>query len=225
MEAKINRVMLFVTSIVCLLPICLSFALYNDLPERMVMQWNFELNPNWYAHKVVGAFGLPLFLLAIHILTNILVYKTPKRENISKAMLAFTMWLIPVISLIVMPLMLFMNLGVKLPLTMIVFIFIGVLFIIIGNYLPKNRQNFFAGIRVPWTLNNAENWNKTHRMAGYLWIIAGILFIAMAFLSLKTIVGLVVILAIITIAAVVPVLYSYCLHKREGKNKSCEKFD
>jgi uncharacterized membrane protein len=215
---KNNIVRLIIASIICLLPICLSVMMYNDLPERLVMQWNIEGNPNWDAPKAVLAFGVPLFLMVLNIAVNILVYNLPNRKNVSTAMQLFLNWFIPVLSLIFVPLALLINLGAELPIKMIAFIFIGLVFIFIGNYLPKNRQNVIAGIRISWTLNNTENWNKTHRLAGVLWIIGGILFIVLAFLPLENIAGLIIIFTILLlIMIIVPILYSYFLHRREEK--------
>lgn len=196
------------------MPICLSVAVYNDLPEQIAMQWNFEGKPNWYAHKAVGAFGLPLFLAVVNMVTNIFFYKDSRRENISKAMQALTVWLTPFLSLIITPLFLFNNLGVNVPIKMIVFGLLGILFILIGSYMPKNRQNNTVGIKIPWTLNDSENWNKTHRFAGVLWIICGMLFLVAAFLPLSNIVGTIIILSILLIMTIVPIIYSYVLHKR-----------
>jgi len=215
---KNNIVVLIVTSILCLLPICLSFAVYDDLPGQLVMQWNLEGNPNWYAPKAIGAFGLPLFLLGLNIIINLVVYRYPKMENISKAMQIFVSWFIPILSLAIVPLFLLINLGSELPIKMIVFILAGIVFIFIGNYLPKNRQNVIVGIRIPWTLNNNENWNKTHRLAGFLFIIGGMLFIIIAFLSLKNIFGIIIIFTILLITIIVPIIYSFILHKKEETN-------
>jgi len=215
--ARKNILLLIVTSIICLLPICLSVAMYEDLPEKVIMQWNFVGNPNWYAHKAVIAFGMPLFFMIINIFLFIFISGDPKRENTSKVMRILTQWFTPLLSLFIVPLMLFMNMGVKLPIIMIVFVFVGLLFIFIGNYMPKNRQNYTIGIRLPWTLNNAENWNKTHRLAGILGILGGISFIVLAFLPFNNVIGIIVILTIIILMTVVPTLYSYYLYKKEGK--------
>jgi len=207
--------LIIITSIICLLPICLSLALYDDLPEKVVMQWNFEGNPNWYAPKAVMAFGMPFFFMIINTIIIFLLYTDPKRANASKAMRIFTVLLTPIMSIILLPLMLLMNLGVDLPLKMIVFLFIGIIFIFVGNYLPKNKLNYSIGIRMSWTLNDPKNWNKTHRFASYLWVIAGILFIAIAFLPLKLISGLIALFVIMFLTVVVPIIYSYNLYKKE----------
>jgi uncharacterized membrane protein len=178
------------------------------------MQWNFEGNPNWYAPKAVTAFALPFFFMMLNIIVNLVVNNYHRRESISKAMQILIVCFIPVISLTVVPLMLLANLGVELPIKMIVFIPVGIVFIVTGNYLPKTRQNDIVGIRIPWTLNNTENWNKTHRLAWVLWIIGGLLFIVTAFLPLKNTVGIIVTLATLSMMIVVPIFYSFILHKR-----------
>ena len=214
---KSNIAILIITSVICLLPICLSFVVYNDLPDRVVMQWNFVGNPNWYAHKAIIAFGMPLFFMVLNIVIGLFVHFDPKRENASKIMRIFVAWFIPVLSLIIIPLMLFGNLGVELPIPMIVFMLVGIIFIFIGNYLPKNSQNYSVGIRIEWTLNDPENWNKTHRVAGFVFTIGGVLFIITGFLPLENIIGIIVIITIIILMVVVPILYSYNLYKATSK--------
>jgi len=215
---KSNIVILIITSIICLLPICLSFVVYNDLPEKVVMQWNFVGNPNWYAHKAVIAFGMPLFFMIFNIVISLIVHFDPKRENASKVMRIFVDWFISVLSLIIVPLMLFGNLNNELPLPMIVFILVGIIFIFIGNYLPKNSQNHAVGVRIKWTLNDPENWNKTHRVAGFTFMISGLLFIITAFLPLENIIGIIVILTIILAIVIVPIIYSYNLYIKEKRS-------
>jgi len=212
---KKNIFVLVITSIICLLPICFSLSVYNDLPDSVTMQWNFEGNSNWYAHKAVGAFGMPAFFMVLNIIVFFLIHADPKRENASKAMLVFVEWFIPILSLIIVPLMLLTNLDVNLPTVTIVLVLVGILFIFLGNYMPKNRQNYSIGIRVSWTLNDPENWNKTHRMGGFLWIIGGILFIVTAFIPLPNIIGIILIFIILILISVIPILYSYSLYKKE----------
>ena len=79
---------------------------------------------------------------------------------------------------------------------------------IIGNYLPKCKQNYTMGIKIPWTLDNEDNWNKTHRLAGFLWVIGGVLITLNAFLGNEW-----VFLAITLVMTLVPVGYSYLYYK------------
>jgi uncharacterized membrane protein len=105
------------------------------------------------------------------------------------------------------------NLGCQLDITFFGELFLGLLFIIIGNYLPKVRQNNTIGIKIRWTLANEENWNRTHRLAGYLWMICGILILILGLTRLLPagwLIGLVLIMVL------VPCLYSWWLHAKKG---------
>ena len=89
----------------------------------------------------------------------------------------------------------------------------GLILIVVGNYLPKARQNYTIGIRIPWTLASEENWNRTHRLAGYLWVIGGILMIIAALTGIANAKWM---LAIFFILALVPFVYSYWLHVKRN---------
>ncbi|MDK6729488.1 SdpI family protein, partial [Aerococcus urinae] len=88
--------------------------------------------------------------------------------------------------------------------------FLGVLFIAIGNYMPKTRRNYTVGIRLPWTLDNDDNWIKTHRLAGKIWVIGGLIIFFNSFVQIAVTFVLVFTLIIMI---VVPMIYSYWLSK------------
>ena len=83
------------------------------------------------------------------------------------------------------------------------------LLIVIGNYLPKCRRNKYVGIRLPWTLKSDENWDKTHRLSGYVWMLGGLIMVIVTWIGRPQI-TLIVLLAIILI----PTVYSFILHRR-----------
>ena len=103
-------------------------------------------------------------------------------------------------------------LGHKVDVEIIMPLFMGALFVIIGNYMPKCKQSYTMGIKLPWTLNDEENWNKTHRMAGFLWVIGGVIIMASAFLGSFWLFFVVLIPMV-----VVPFVYSYTLYKKKTK--------
>ena len=88
-------------------------------------------------------------------------------------------------------------------------ILLGLIFIAIGNYLPKCKQNYTIGIKIPWTLASEENWNRTHRFAGWVWVGGGVVMLLSGFLGIF---WLTLVPAIIM--AAVPLIYSYILHKK-----------
>ena len=88
---------------------------------------------------------------------------------------------------------------------------IGIIFIVIGNYMPKSKQSYTMGIKLPWTLDDEDNWTKTHRIGGFLFMITGFLFVINA-VFWHTI--WILVLAIV-ICIGVPIVYSYRLHRKK----------
>ena len=83
------------------------------------------------------------------------------------------------------------------------------LFVILGNYLPKMKQSYTVGIKLPWTLNSEENWYRTHRFAGVVFMLAGMIVLVAGFIE-----QIWIVLAIIFAAAMIPSVYSYVLYKK-----------
>lgn len=81
-----------------------------------------------------------------------------------------------------------------------------------GNYFPKCRQNYIIGIRTPWTLKDEENWHSTHRIAGKMWVMGGII-ILIAALALPS--DLWALLLDMAILFVFPVIYSFSFHLKK----------
>jgi uncharacterized membrane protein len=95
---------------------------------------------------------------------------------------------------------------------------LGVLFMLLGNLMPRVRSNFIFGIRTPWTLSSDDVWTRSHRVGGYMMVAAGALTLASAFLGGGL--GVSIALASLVIAALVPVIYSYLLWSREHRRPS-----
>ena len=158
-------------------------------------------------------FLIPLFLLALEWIGAMVTSMDPRRQNITPKMFTLVLWIAPVISIIGAAAIYPYNIGMKMNISLFGMLFTGLLFIVIGNYLPKARQNYTIGIRIPWTLANEQNWNKTHRMAGYLWIAGGVLLILLGLIGIFRLEWL---LAIIVVMVVIPAAYSCWLHTAKG---------
>ena len=210
---KANKKTLIIASIVILLPVLIGIVLWNRLPDRMAIHFGMNNEADGFSSRAVAVFGLPLFLLAVEWLCAAVMANDPKKQNISPKMFSFSLWIAPVISLITAAAMYSFNLGYQVNFTFVVELMLGVLFIIIGNYLPKARQNYTMGIKIPWTLANEENWNLTHRLAGYLWVICGIL---MDIVSLKGTGGAGWLILIVALIVLIPCIYSYWLHVKKN---------
>lgn len=213
---KNNQFQLIITTIVCLLPLVLSLVLYSRLPEQIAVHWDSVGNPNGYLPKALAAFGLPVFLAVINVMLIFFVSNDPKKENTPRFVMGLLFWLIPVMSLILMPITLFISIGANIPITLIVPIFVGIVFIVLGNYMPKVKQNYTMGIRLPWTLSDTDNWNKTNRFAGYMFIISGIIIILSAFIITKHAIWYTI--SIVLLILVTTTLYSYLLYRKKQKD-------
>ena len=219
MKIKNNLIVMILSSVVCLLPLILSLAVYSDLPEQIAVQWSNTRNPTNVLPKAFAAFGLPLILMAVNIFSKLRLNNDPKRGGTPTVMRTIYLWLIPVISLLLVPAALFIAMDVNIPIAIIAPVAIGIVFILSGNYLPKSRQNYVIGIRLPWTLHDADNWNKTHRIAGYLRILGGMALITGSFITFGNLAWIVFSLAVLALVIIIPFLYSYSLYKKTGNNE------
>ncbi|NLJ58259.1 MAG: DUF1648 domain-containing protein [Tissierellia bacterium] len=209
MKRKVDKLML-ISTIVCLLPIILSLILYDKLPDELPIHWDIHGNPDGYGSKAFAAIGLPFMMAGLNLITHFALNSDPKRANSSKVLQLIGKLTIPFMSVTLLPITLFAGLGYSISIEKVVPAFVGILFIVIGNYLPKSKQNYTVGIRIPWTLNNESNWNKTHRLAGYLWITGGLLMFINSFLKLY---WMPVFFIIMIVIVVIPAIYSYMLYK------------
>ena len=98
-----------------------------------------------------------------------------------------------------------------------VFLLIGLFFSAFGLYMPRLKQNYFVGMRLPWTLSDANNWEATHRYAGKFWTIGGLL-IALFSLLLDGVAQLVMFFSIVFLIVIIPVIFSYRFFKKTKEN-------
>ena len=210
---KENKRTLIITSIVTILPIFVGVFFWNRLPDVMATHFGIHNEANGFSSKAFTVFGIPLFLLAVLWLGAVVTAHDPRKQNISSKMFTLVLWIVPVVSLFGAATVYPYNLGYHVNISFVSELLMGLLFIIIGNYLPKARQNYTIGIKIPWTLANEENWNRTHRFAGFLWLICGILLIVMALCGVENPLWPILLLAVFVI---IPIIYSYFLHTKRG---------
>ena len=104
------------------------------------------------------------------------------------------------------------GIGMEINVGSVISIPIALMFVAAGNYLPKCKQNYTMGIKLPWTLADEDNWTRTHRLAGYIWTAGGILMIVMGFFNLASL-YFVVFMAMVLI----PSVYSYWIYRKKMK--------
>lgn len=194
-----------------IIPFIIGGIYYNQLPETMATHFDFNNHANGFSSKPMALFGIPMILVLVYILAYFFTSQDPKRSNQNEKVVAFVLVIIPILNLIVSGMIISVNLGNKVDIGLIINIFIGILFTGLGNYMPKIKRNYTIGIRLPWTLDNDYIWDKTHRFAGYIWSIGGIIYLIAAFF-LKDY-SHYFIPVIILILTAIPTVYSYMIYR------------
>ncbi len=205
MSKKIDRTML-ISTIFCMLPMIILSAFYSTLPEKIAIHWDFYGNPNNFIPKKFAVFVLPLFLSAINIFVHFSIDNDPKRINTPQIIKTLGKWTIPFMSVVTAILTIYSSKITNVNISSVV----GVLIIIVGNYFPKCKRNYTIGIKLPWTLASEEIWNKTHRFAGYIWVLGGVLIILNTIFPIGSIS-----FVSLTLLIVIPILYSIILYYKE----------
>ena len=213
MKIKINKKLVLFTSILILLPSLVGCVFWNQLPEEIPTHFNLLGQADGYNHKMSAIFGLPTLMLLMHWLLLFIMIKDPKSSNISSKIQLLIYWIIPFVSCLSMISIYGASLGYSMMSGILAQIFMGVIMIVIGNYLPKTRRNYIIGIRLPWTLENDENWSKTHRLAGKIWVLGGLLLFLNAFAQLYV---YWVFFLTLFFVVIIPSVYSYQLSKSES---------
>ena len=178
----------------------------------MPIHFDFNGNADGWASRTTAVFVLPLVLLAIHLLCAVVTAYDPKETNVSERIYRLVLWSTPVISTVTIGAVYAIALGYPLNISRILAPMTGLIFIIIGNYMPKIRPNMTVGIKLPWTLNDPVNWSRTHRMAGKLWVIGG--FLIMITIFLNSSVSARIMVAVVFVITVVPCIYSFQIYRK-----------
>ena len=214
---------LIISSLFILLPMLVGLIFWDNIPELLATHWGFDGEADGWSGRGMAVFGLPLILLASHWLCIFVTSRDPKNKNLEGKSLNLIFWLIPVISNYAFALIYSTAFNMDWNQHTTLFILFGIMFMVIGNYLPKTRQNYTMGIKVPWALNNEENWNATHRFGGKVWVIGGVLFLFASLLPEELVPF--VLLVLVLLLALLPTLYSYLYYKKQLAAGTATKAD
>lgn len=195
--------------ILILLPVIAGLLLWNRLPDRIPTHFGADNVANGWSSKPMAVFGMPLLLLAIELLCVFFANADPKKKNINEKMIRLILWIIPVISVITCFSCYALALGIAVDIGMLINILMGVMFMIMGNYMHKIKQNYSVGIKLPWTLNSEENWNRTHRLASWLFVLGGAAFFVNGFFKSQW-----VLIGFLVCVFLIPAGYSYFLYRK-----------
>ncbi|MEK3717513.1 MULTISPECIES: SdpI family protein [unclassified Paenibacillus] len=204
------------TLIVILGFLSLGYALvnYGRLPDQLPAQFSLtgKVNTYWSKGSVIALFSFMglIFPLAMQFIRNI----DPKGENYNKFQGAYKMGRLTVAVICDAALVLSVSYGLDehFAAGKWATVSVGLLLAVIGNFLPQIRDNYFTGIRTPWTLNDPAVWRRTHRFSGRMWVTGGLLIALGAFMS--TTLSVSMIIAALVIMIILPIVYSWLISRR-----------
>ncbi len=200
---------------IALVPLVYLLSIWHGLPEEMAMHFDLKGNPDRYGNKsellVMTAVLSAMSILIYFVLSNIYKidpkkYAADNKDRLHRMGFAVAVFIIALTCFII-----YSTSKGNMRMSMrYIFAGVGLLLCLIGNYMHTIKPNYFAGLRLPWTLNNEDNWRKTHLLAGKLWFIGGLATAILCLLVPDTVA--IVLFFIATIVLIlVPVIYSYRL--------------
>lgn len=201
----------YITLIVSLIPLIIDLLAYPHMPNKIPVHWGITGEPNRYGSRMeqisTGAIPFVLFLFL-----NFIPSIDPKKESFKKHSGAYS--IINFIIILIIGCMnmigLFSALGYPIAFQKVVPVLLGILFIVLGNYMTQIRHNYFVGFRTPWTLASEYVWKKTHRFGGYIFVITGLVALSSLFLGSL---GMYLFFGAMGIGIVLIYLYSYLIFK------------
>ena len=206
---KKNKGLMILTSLIILLPMLAGILLWDQLPEKMAIHWNSSGEADGWTSRPVAVFGLPLFLLAIHFICAWGTDLDKRNRNQNEKIKQITLWIAPAVSLLGNSSTYAAAMGQEMDIVRYATLFMGLVFLMIGNYMPKCKQNYTIGIKLRWTLESEENWYATHRLAGKIWMAGGLVILICGFFSILQPLPLLFLLMVL-----IPVVYSWRYSKR-----------
>jgi uncharacterized membrane protein len=163
----------------------LAFATWPTAPERIPVHWGMTGEVDRYGGRLEGLFALPGLAVVVYLLMLFLPRIDPGRANYARfggayaairaAVLLIFAVLYGVTHLIIR--------GAQIDMPRVVGLMVGAMFFLFGNLLGKIRPNWFVGVRTPWTLSSKRAWTKTHRLAGWVFILGGFAIMAAGILK------------------------------------------
>ena len=165
---------------ICLLLLVAMFVAagvtWSSAPDRIPVHWGVSDEPDRYAGKFEGLLLLPLVALGLYVLLLVLPRVDPRKEHYARFQGVYTILRTLIVAIMAgtFAIVVLWARGVHVDTFVVVGLMIGLLFMVLGNYMGKLRSTWFVGIRTPWTLSSEESWNKTHRLGGRLFFVFGL---------------------------------------------------
>jgi immunity protein, SdpI family len=196
---------------------------FTQLPAGapVPVHWGIDGQIDGYAPKEVGLFFLPVLTAVLAGILAVIPRYEPRRANLERSSKAYgAIWTAAIVLFGALHvLFIAAALGTVFDVTRPVLIGIGALLVVVGNYLPKVRPNYIMGIRTPWTLASDLSWARTHRIGGRLFVVEGLLILALGILGVRDVLVVVAVLGSAVVGLVVVFVYSYRVWKLDPEKR------
>lgn len=218
---KINSMNIFLRRIIWLImlvPAVYLTVIWKQIPQTVPMHFDIKGNVDKYGTKQ-NLLVLILSLTALNVIMYLIVsniYKIDPRKNAAqnKDRLKRIAFGVSVYLSAIWMMLIYEIAHNDVSMTMkFVFVAMGLLFALLGNNMYNIKPNYFAGLRLPWTLENEDNWRKTHHLAGRLWFFGGLIFAVITFFISNALIGYIGV-SMLTILILIPIFYSYNLYRK-----------
>lgn len=210
--------------LIILISIIASFFFYQSFPEQVATNWNIAGEADAWSSRAQAAFMMPAVGIFLYLMFVFIPRIDPKKERYEQFSRVYHIFKSIIILFLV--LIYFVSslsaIGFDIDITRTVTFFVGILFIVLGNYMSKIKMNWFIGIRTPWTLSSEEVWNQTHRVGGKLFMFSGIIMMVIGYVPIYL--RLPLLLVIILTLSLGTLAYSYYLFNQEQKQKNGSKY-
>ena len=219
-----NKFLNRIVWLIMVIPAIYLAAVWKDIPENVALHFDWSGKPDRFGSKnellitsvILIAFSPVIYL----ILTNIYRIDPKKHAAENKGRLKQLAFGVVVFMSALLCLIIYSSSHGNISFdTGLILAGVGILFAFIGNYMHNIKPNYFAGFRLPWTLENEENWRRTHALAGKLWFAGGI-FLAILCLFLPSKAAFIVFFAVMMTITLIPIVYSYRMFSKSKREKS-----
>jgi len=203
--------------VIWLLPVAYLIYIYPNLPESVPTHFGLDGTADQYGTKP-KFMSIQFILLGVSIFVYLLLKSLPAIDPKKMVKYGETTFqklglgLISFFSALCIAIM-FSTIHKDFQIIKLLLPIIGLLFAFIGNMMHSIKPNYFAGVRTPWTLENEDNWRATHRLAGKIWFMGGIL-LTIAVLLLPSKIAGIVFMSATDVLVLIPVIYSYIYYKK-----------
>ena len=204
-----NKKLVIISVLFLIIAFIIGFVYYDRLPEMVPTSFDFSGNVREYQSKFKALFLTPFIMVIVHGFLIFMLNNDPRKKFQSSKLYNISLFIIPVLEIILTSITIMYAFNNKINIARILSIFIGIMYLVMGNFLPKARRNYTMGIRTPWMLNSDVVWDKTHRVGGYTFVVGGILLLIAALFFRAD--NNVIFFILIFIPAIIPPIYSYLI--------------